>query len=110
MAKYDELTISTIQKFNKSEYVKGAYKADLSGYECGRFCAVRILKNSDNASLWDVQILWEDAAFLETVSRGHSSLHDAKYWILQRSDKAEQLAHMEQENDRRFYAAHPHLI
>ena len=109
MAKYTELKISSFQKFTKSEYIHGAYNADLAGYECGRFTHVRILKSTKYKGLWDVKILWEDAGQFETVSWGHGTLEDAKYWIVQRSDKADQLAAMEAANDDAFYAAHPHL-
>lgn len=109
MAKYTELKISSFLKFTKSEYIHGAYNADLEGWECGRFTQVRIIKSVKHAGLWDVMILWEDAAHFEIVARGHDTLEDAKYWIVQRSDKADQLAAMEAANDDAFYAAHPHL-
>ncbi len=109
MAKYTELKISSFQKFTKSEYINGAYNADLAGYECGRFTQVRIIKSIKNEGLWDVKILWENAGKFETVSWGHETLEDAKYWAVQRSDKADQLAAMDAANDDAFYAAHPHL-
>lgn len=109
MAKFIELKTSSIQKFTKSTLVRSALSAELNGWECGAFTAVRILKNSATPSLWDVAVLWENACKFDIVCQGHETLEDAKRWAIGRSDKSDQLDAMDAANEDAFWAAHPHL-